>query len=134
MFCSPKTPALRRYRNRVGVVMSSYCLLLPITVFGFRHYHLTGLAAYALAVLPALPILAVMIVVGLYLAEEKDEFWRNYLQQVLLWAIGPTLAVTTVWGFLENFAKAPHLDLYLVFPIYCVFVGIATVLIKLKYR
>ena len=98
-----KSSAFRRYKTRSVTTMLLYVLSLAITSIGFDHFRLTGLAAYLLAILPALPILVAMVVVGLYLAEEKDEFIRNTQVQAMLGGIGGTLAVTSVWGFLENF-------------------------------
>jgi len=52
----------------------------------------------------------------------------------MLWGIGPTMAVTTVWGALEKFAHVRRLDMFLVYPIYCVFWILATVVVRRKYR
>lgn len=134
MFCLPKNSAARRYLYRFFTAMAFYIVFLVTAVWAFSRYHLTGALAYLLAVLPALPIVAMVVVVGLYLAEEKDEFQRTVLVQSLLWGIGATLSVTTVWGFLENFVQVPHLDLYLVFPLFWFFVGISTGPLKAKYK
>jgi len=129
-----KNPAQRRFFWRFAIAMLLYVLLLVPAVWGFVHYHPTGVLAYGLAVLPALPILGMLVVVGLYLAEEKDEFVRNMQIQSLLGGIGGTLAVVSVWGFLENFTQVRHLDLFLVYPLFWVFVGISTVVVRLRYR
>jgi hypothetical protein len=52
----------------------------------------------------------------------------------MLWGIGATLAVTSVWGFLENFVQVVHFDLYLVFPLFWFFVGIFSPVLKARYR
>jgi hypothetical protein len=52
----------------------------------------------------------------------------------MLWGTGATLAATTVWGFLENFVHVPHLQLFLVFPLYCFFWGISSSLVQLRYK
>jgi hypothetical protein len=52
----------------------------------------------------------------------------------MLWGIGATLAATSVWGFLENFLAVPHMDLFLVYPLFCFFVGIFMPTLKLRYR
>jgi hypothetical protein len=70
----------------------------------------------------------------LYLAEEKDEFVRNMQIQSLLGGIGGTLAVVSVWGFLENFTHVRHLDLFLVYPLFWGFVGFSTVVVRLRYK
>lgn len=130
----PINAAVRRYTFRFMTLMLFYVLFLVPAVWTFSHRHPTGPGAYFLAILPALPIVGMLVVVGLYLAEEKDEFLRNMFVQSMVWGIGATLALTTVWGFLELFVPVPHLQPYLVFPIYWAFVGVATVLLKLRYR
>lgn len=134
MTCLPKTAAARRYTRRLLLTMVAYALLLIVVVFAFKHYHPTGALAYMLALLPAIPIIGVMAVVGLYLAEEKDEFQRNLLIQTMLWAIGATLATTSIWGFLEEFVNIPHLQPYLVFTLFWMFVGFAAPFISRRYR
>ena len=134
MFCTASNPAIRRYTYRFIGAMLLYALFLILAVWVFKHYHPTGVLAYLLAVLPALPIIGGLVVIGLYLVEEKDEFQRTVLIQSMLWGIGATLAVTTVWGFLENFLQVPRLDLYLVFPLFWFFVGIFTPILKAKYK
>lgn len=127
-------PAVRRYTWRFSGAMLLYVAFLFLSVWEFRHGHPTGALAYLLAVLPSLPIILGLVVVGLYLAEEKDEFQRTILVQSMLWGIGATLAVTTVWGFLENFVQVVHFDLYLVYPLFWFFVGITTPVVKARYR
>jgi hypothetical protein len=130
----PKNSAVRRYLLRFLSVTLLYVVFLVLAVWEFSHRHPTGFPAYMLAVLPSLPIIAGLVVVGLYLAEEKDEFQRMVQIQSMLWSIGATLAVTTVWGFLENFVHVQHFDLYLVYPLFWLFVGIFTPVMQLRYR
>ncbi|HEY0784261.1 MAG TPA: hypothetical protein VGD62_00220, partial [Acidobacteriaceae bacterium] len=80
------------------------------------------------------PILGMILSVGFYLAEEKDEFQRNLFIQAMVWGIGATLSVTTVCGSLENFANTAHLELFWVFPMYWVFVGLSTAVLSTRYR
>jgi hypothetical protein len=134
MNCMPQSPATKRYTKRFAIAATIYILALFSATRIFRHDHPTGAIAYLLAVLPALPILGMIVVVGIYLAEEKDEFQRNLFIQSMIWSIGATLSVTTVWGFLENFTNTAHLQPYLIFPMFAVFVGISTPLLKLRYR
>ena len=127
-------PALRRYLYRFLAAMAFYVVFLVGAVSAFTHLHPTGAAAYLLAILPALPIIGIIAIVGLYLAEEKDEFQRSLLVQGMIWGIGTTLSVTTALGCLEAFSLAPHVPLYLVFPAFCVFAGIANGVLKLRYK
>ena len=134
MFCSTNNPAQKRFFVRSAIAMLLYIALLVPTILAFVRYRPAGVLAYTLAILPALPILAMLVVVGLYLAEEKDEFIRNLQIQSLLGGIAGTLALVSVWGFLENFTKVPRLDLFLVYPIFWGFVGISTAFVWLRNR
>ena len=134
MNCLPKNTATRRYTVRALCAMSLYVAFLSTAVWLFKHHPPTGAPAYILALLPALPIVAMIIIVGVYLAEEQDEFQRNVLIQSMLWSIGITLAITTVWGFLENFGNTPHLQPFLIFPMFWFIVGVSTPILKVQYR
>jgi hypothetical protein len=134
MFCVIHSPARRRLirSSWIGAVL---LVLLAVGVAeSFRFWHLKGLPAYVVAVLPSLPILWFIVEMGRFLAAEKDEFQRNLLVQCLLWGTGGTLAMTTVWGYLEDYAHAPHLNLIFVFPLFCLFMAVAKFLVQLRYR
>ena len=135
MICSTKNEAVRRYNYRFLTAMAFYVVFIMGAGFAFRLYHPTGAVAYLLATLPSLPIVVSLGIVGRYLGEEKDEFQRHLLVTAMIWAIGGTLAVTSVWGFLELFVVPfPQFQLYLVFPMFWFFVGICAAVLKLRYR
>ncbi len=134
MICSTNNPAQRRFFYRFAVAMLLYVALLVPAIVAFVHYRPAGMLAYGLAVLPALPILGMLLVIGLYLAEEKDEFIRNAQIQALLGGTGLTLALVSVWGFLENFTHVPRLQLFLVYPIFWGFVGISALVVWMRNR
>jgi len=134
MICSIKSPAARRLTIRVwGAVLFSV-LFTVVAAMAIRFGHFTGVLAYLVAALPALPIIGVIVAFGVFLREEKDEFQRNLLVQCLLGGIGGTLAVTTVWGNLEAFVHAPHLPLMWIYPIFWLFVGLSTPVVLLRYK
>ena len=135
MLCSTNNPAVKRYMARFVVAMLAYALFLVLSVLVFVHYRPTGVIAWTLAVLPAVGIIWQMVIFGLYLGEEKDEFMRNLQIQAMLWGIGSTLTVTTVWGFLEGFVHIHHMDPILVYPIFCILSGLSAGLIwTLRYK
>jgi hypothetical protein len=134
MLCSIKSPTERRYVIRMWI-MAALCVLFSlVAALVFRHIHPHGILAYLVAVLPALPITGALIYTGVYLAEEKDEFQRNLLVQSLLGGTGGILAVTTAWGYMEDFAHAPHLDLVWVYPLFWLFAGISYGFVRARYR
>jgi hypothetical protein len=134
MFCSIKNPPEHRYVIRMWIIAALCVLFSAVAVVVFRHSHPPGALSYLVAVLPALPIMGVLVYTGVYLTEEKDEFQRNLLVQSLLGGTGGILAVVTAWGYMEDFARAPHLDLIWVYPLFWLCAGISYVLVRARYR
>lgn len=129
-----KNPAARRYFVRFCWAMGAYVVILPYVLVTFLLSHPARPFAYLLAVLPALPIVGIIVAVGLYLAEEKDEFQRTLLEQTYLWAMGGTLAATSIWGFLEDFHLAPYVPGFYVFILFWILVPAANFVVRLRYR
>lgn len=125
--------ALRRYYLRFAVSMALYALLLVGAVLLVGRTP-AGPLRYLLALAPAAPILGMIASLGRYLVEEADEFRRMLLAQSMLWGIGLSLSVATVWGFLETLAGAPRLPLYLMFPIFCAGMGLSQPFLFRRYR
>jgi len=134
MFCPSKSPAQLRFVRACWTSGGLVAVLAVAAAAAFRLWHLKGVLAYPVAVLPALPILWVLIETGRYLAVETDEFQRNLLVQCLLGGIGGTLAVTTIWGYMEDFARAPRLDLVWVYPIFWLCVALTYPVVARRYR
>jgi len=108
--------AVRRYTGRVAVAMTLYLAILVAVDLIVRRGAPTGPALYALAILPALPVLGVFAALGRYLVEESDEYQRACMVRQIIYATGLTLAITTVWGFLSSFtdiAPARHVAVIL---------------------
>jgi hypothetical protein len=133
LICS-SSGAQHRFVIRMWTAAGLCGLFAVGAAFIFRYFHLQGPLAYLTAVLPALPIIATLMATGSYLNEETDEFMRNVLVQSLLGGTGVTLAIATVWGYLEDFARAPRLDLIWVYPIFWVFVAVSLPIVRARYR
>jgi hypothetical protein len=134
MQCFPLTKAGRRYIFRLVPTQLVYVLFTFIARWSFHHLHPTGLMVYLLAILPALPAVGSIAIVGLYIAEESDEFERSILVQSMLWGLGVALAIGTVWGSLEDFAQAPHLSAFYAYLSFWIVMGISQTFIRLRYR
>ena len=102
-----KSPAMRRYVIRIAVLMTFYVCALLAAVYAFKHDLVSGPAAYALAIVPALPIIGVFWAVMRLLVEEPDEFMRMLMVRQTLVATGFCLTVMTIWEFLQNFDLVP---------------------------
>jgi hypothetical protein len=83
--------------------MAIYLVTLLVAVMLFRANAVGGPTAYALALLPALPVIGVFWAVIRLLVEEKDEFIRMIHVRQCLFATGFCLSIVTVREFLENF-------------------------------
>lgn len=128
------SPAMRRYLLRFIPAMLAYVVVLSGSILAFENLRPTGPLLWVVAVAPALPIIAVIAIMGLYLMEEADEFQRGMSVQALLWGMGVTLAGATVWGFLENFGLVGHMPTYLAFPVFCGAFGLAQPLVRWRYK
>lgn len=129
-----RNPAQRRYVARFLPAMLAYVAVLMACTWATKAYHAKGGLLFLLSLLPALPLLAVIAVMGLYLAEEQDEFIRTRLVTAMIGGIGILLAITTVWGFLEQGGVIAHFPTFLAFPIWCASFGLAQCAISLRDR
>jgi xanthosine utilization system XapX-like protein len=134
MQCIPHSKAGLRYISRLAPTMAIYLIVLFISRWSFHHLQPTGLVVYLLAILPALPLIAALAIVGLYIAEESDEFERSIVVQSVIWGLGGALSVGTIWGSLEDFANAPHLSFFYVFLSFWIFMAISQPFIRMRYR
>lgn len=98
-----RSPAIRRYTIRIAALMTLYVVALLGTSYLFKHHLISGPTRYALAVVPALPVIGVFWAVMRLLIEEPDEFIRLLMVRQSLVATGFCLTVMTVWEFLQNF-------------------------------
>src|SRR6185437_8543018 len=91
--CRNPTKAARRYVQRLGAIGAIYLATVWVITRYVHQHHPTGAKLFVLAAVPALDVVAMLVVVGMYLREEVDEFKRHQLIVAILWAIGFTLAL-----------------------------------------
>jgi hypothetical protein len=112
MLTKPITPEMKRYTVRVILLMASYVAALIGANLFLQNNPAPRLSAYAVALLPALPIIGVFVTIGRLLHELRDEYVRMLLVRQALVATGFALSVATAWGFLEDFGFLPHVPGY----------------------
>jgi hypothetical protein len=134
MGCSLKNPAARRFVYRSLAANAAHIVLNVIAALYFHRFHPHGPLAYLLAVLPSVAILGVIVSLGVYLVEEKDEFQRNLMVELLLWGLGGVLVLTSAWGSLETFVHIPHLMPTMTYSLFWIFVGLSAPFLLRKYR
>ena len=126
-----RTPAWKRYNWRVVWLSLLYAAFLLPAVYSFKHRLVSGEFAYVLAVLPAIPIIAVFATVGRYLVEESDEYLRMLMVRQTLWAGAIALSLATVWGFLESFDLVSHIASYYIAVVWFFGLAIGAIINKL---
>ena len=134
MECKTNNPAVWRFTFRFIILSLLYAVFSVLAVWGLLRCHPNGIEIWLLALFPAFPIGGAVVLTGRYMSQEKDEFQRAVLVQSLLGGIGAILIVTTVWGFLEDYAHFRRLDILMIWPLYLIFVGISYGFVKLRYR
>ncbi|TMJ20451.1 MAG: hypothetical protein E6G92_12120 [Alphaproteobacteria bacterium] len=126
-----KTPAWKRYNWRVVWLSLAYATLLIGAVLALKYHLVSGVMTYAIAILPALPVIGIIGAIGLYLAEEQDEYVRMLMVRQTLWASGFALSAATIWGFLESFELIGRVDGYYVVIVWFFGLGVGGVINKL---
>lgn len=106
--------AAKRYTRRVIGLSFLYAFILIAAIYAFKYDLVSGVIAYVVAILPALPLIGVFAAIGRYLLDEQDEFVRMLMIRQTLYATAFALSVATIWGFLENFGLVGHVDAYYV--------------------
>ena len=115
----------RRYTARFLPAMLGYVILLMLAVWYAKQAQPTGALAVVIAMAPALPLLFAIRAIFLLPREEDDEYQRDRLYRVYAFATGGTLAICTVWGFLDMFSVVPHAEMWVAFPIWAMCMGLA---------
>jgi len=129
-----RNPAQRDYLRRFVPMMIAYavlCFAAPalISATGAR-----GPVLWVIAVLPALPVIGVFWIIGQLFLKLRDEYVRMLEVRKALVATGLTLSLTTAWGFLEIYARAPHIPTFYVAVIWFAGLGVGGLVNQLIER
>jgi Ca2+/Na+ antiporter len=76
MLCSGASEAKKRYQRDSIRIIVAYVIVVACSAWFVKHDGHEHLFLYFWSVLPAIPILAVLVRMGRYLREEQDEFQR----------------------------------------------------------
>jgi len=125
----PVAAARSRYVRDFSIAMAVYVVAVFSVVLILRTQQPEGPLLWALAVPPSLPLLRVIQVVARHVLD-LDEYQRALQIRRMLAALAVTMGLCSVWGFAEAFADAPHIELYLVFPLFCGLWGFSCLFIR----
>lgn len=120
-------PAFRRYLVRFFPTMAVYVALVFVSPWLIETTHAAGPLLWAIAVLPALPLMAVFWIIGQLLIELRDEYLRMLQIRQALVATGFAMSLASAWGFLEVYAHARHLPLFTVPILWFAGLGVGSV-------
>lgn len=134
MFCKDKTKAQKRYERDVLISMAAYVVVILCASWFVKHDGHERFFLYFWSVIPAVPILAVMIRMGRYLQEEKDEYLRLTTMYSVLVGTGALLGTLVVNDFLRAFANTGDLPPFVSFIIFCVGMAIGQGVQRLRNR
>ncbi len=124
--------ANRRYHMRFWppmIVYAALCFAVPEVI---QRLAPPTPVVWVLAALPGLMIGFVILAMGRFIIE-TDEFTRMVHVRAGMIALGLTMFIATTWGFLEIYAEAPDMPLFLVLPLYFFIYGPATALVRRRY-
>lgn len=119
------SPAIVRYTRRFMFGTFGYMLGLGLAITLHERVELPDGGAFLIALLPVVPIFAMIWAIARYLVEEEDEYLRHRATMASLAGLGLVLALGSFWGFLETFEVAPHIDAWWVFPVWAIGMGAA---------
>lgn len=124
---------MRRYTFRILGFGLLYAVALVGTLLVMQQaWAPGGAAAYVLATIPALPVLGMIWAIGRLVIETDDEYQRFLFVKQILIATALTLAIATVWGFLEDFGMAPHAPAYWATVLWFAMIGVGGCIARRK--
>jgi hypothetical protein len=128
---NPTTQAHRRYLREFTIAILAYIVILAASVYGLNH-GVEGFAKYLVAVVPAIPLVAVFLAAVRWL-QATDEYQRQTQITALAIAGGLTALICVTYGFLEN-AGLPKMSVWISYVIFMSIWGIATPIIQRSAR
>lgn len=120
----------RDYLVSGAVCAVAYVALVFGAKLAIRHFEPHGPLLIAMAIAPALPIIAYFFVFGRYLAR-IDEYQRALIVRSLLIAVAATLSISASWDFLQAYAGFPPPEPFLLTVGFIALFGVAQGVSKL---
>ena len=128
------SPAITRYTRRFLLASFGYMLGLGLAVTIHDQVELGTGESFLIALLPIVPVFAMIWTMARYIVEEEDEYLRHRAIMASLAGLGVVLAFGTFWGFLETFDVVPHIFAWWTFPAWAIGMGLAQCWMALRGR
>ena len=108
----------KQYGRSIVFWTIAYTIIILSLAFVFKLNHNLNLAIkWILAFLPSIPIAGTIYSI-LNFWQKCDEFLKSRMANHFIKSIGVLLFIITAWGFEENYASAPRLDLIWTYPMF----------------
>jgi len=126
---------LKPLQRRSGTLFGTWLILTMLTFaaahLAFEHALFSKAVLRLIELLPAIPVAAMIFIVGRYLARETDEFVRILVTQSLLWGLGVTMIGDIVFGVVfEDFSTHGLSQIYNI-DVFCI-TALAALFIQLR--
>jgi len=120
--------AHRRYVTRTIAFMVPYALINMAAIAGaFDDRSAPGSWLLGLAV--AAPVIG-QLWATLALMHDADEYVRALTAKRFILAAGGAMAIFTAWGFVEEYARAPHVPGYVVYMLFWACYGLVAPFVR----
>ena len=116
-------PARRRYNTTVTLWLVIYAGFLGLAAWAKYYGHIGAPMIFLIAALPALPI-GFIILAMMRLIRDSDEYFRDLMMKRYMAAMGLTLFICTLFGFVDQYALNLRPPLWVVFPGYWMCYGL----------
>jgi len=123
-------PAQRRYMHRMILLSAAYVAAVMLASWLIPDDAAATPLTVAIALIPALATSGFIWAMASYVAELKDEYVRMLEIRKMLVATGLTLALASGWGILELFTNVPRVQLFYVFPVWCLGLAVGSLVNK----
>lgn len=124
MLCKNDTTARKRYRRDVAQFLAAYIVVLICSSWFVKHDGAEHFYLYFWSILPAIPIIAMIVRMGRYLQEETDEFQKLMRMRSILVGTAALVGALIVDDFLRAFAHARGFPPFMLFIIFAFAMGI----------
>jgi hypothetical protein len=118
----------------MGAIALIYLATVWVITTYIHQHHPTGAKLFVLAAVPAFDVIAMIVVVGIYLRDEVDEFKRHQLIVSILWAIGFTLALMAFVDFLQSYQSIAAPPPFMEFIVFWLSLALVQAILSFRNR
>jgi len=122
------SPAMLRYNRRMMWASITYMIAFLAATYAYKHGVGSGPGLWLVACGPVLGVLGMIWAMTRLVIEETDEYLRFRIVRQALFGTAGLLAVSTAWGFFEQFRLVPHVPAWGTLPIFALFLGVSNIM------